>query len=101
MRTIRICFKKKAGASGSKCRHTPDIGLVFERLIETLTSLCSRLIKNTESTLTASNGVSSFDDILCTAIAAPVFNASDYLNRVDPGSRLHGSPRSAHFGYCW
>mmetsp|Transcript_5426 Transcript_5426/g.11196 ORF Transcript_5426/g.11196 Transcript_5426/m.11196 type:complete len:113 (-) Transcript_5426:66-404(-) len=69
---------------------------IFSSRLELDQSLCSRLVKNAESTLTASNRVSSFDDILRAAIAASVFNASNNWNRVDPGSRLHGSPRSAH-----
>jgi len=69
---------------------------VFSSRLELDQPLCSRLVKNAESTLTASNRVSSLDDVLRAAITASIFNASNNWNRVDPSSGLHGSPRSAH-----
>lgn len=46
--------------------------------------------------MTASDGISSFDDILRATIAASIFDSPNDRNRVDPGASVHGAPRSAH-----
>ena len=96
--SVRKCLATNTEITSikGKCPNVLGSRCILEWLIKRLTSFRSCLVKNAESTLTASNWVPSFDNILCAAITASVFNTSNNWNRGDTGSRFHCSSRSAH-----